>query len=182
MNKINQETLAVKRAEQLFDRRRRTVGLFGGPLLALLVFFTPIDGLTLEAHKLLFIMVLVAIWWITEPVSIPVTSLIGPTLAVMTGVVPVSMAFAAFANPMIFLFMGGFILASAVGSYLPFVNDFVPSLVQLAYLLLGMAMAALGLNVNFGVILEKGVRPMLGAILCSFVIMGLAISIVHMFF
>ena len=89
MNKINQEALAVKRAEQLFDRRRRTVGLFGGPLLALLVFFTPIDGLTLEAHKLLSIMVLVAIWWITEPVSIPVTSLIGPTLAVMTGVVPV---------------------------------------------------------------------------------------------
>lgn len=114
MNKINQETLAVKRAEQLFDRRRRTVGLFGGPLLALLVFFTPIDGLTLEAHKLLSIMVLVAIWWITEPVSIPVTSLIGPTLAVMTGVVPVSMAFAAFANPMIFLFMGGFILAKAM--------------------------------------------------------------------
>lgn len=114
MNKINQEALAVKRAEQLFDRRRRTVGLFGGPLLALLVFFTPIDGLTLEAHKLLSIMVLVAIWWITEPVSIPVTSLIGPTLAVMTGVVPVSMAFAAFANPMIFLFMGGFILAKAM--------------------------------------------------------------------
>lgn len=114
MNKINQETLAVKRAEQLFDRRRRTVGLFGGPLLALLVFFTPIDGLTLEAHKLLSIMVLVAIWWITEPVSIPVTSLIGPTLAVMTGVVPVIMAFAAFANPMIFLFMGGFILAKAM--------------------------------------------------------------------
>ena len=79
-------------------------------------------------------------------------------------------------------FMGGFILASAVGTYLPFDNDFVPSLVQLAYLLLGMAMAALGLNVNFGVILEKGVRPMLGAILCSFVIMGLAISIVHVFF
>ena len=79
-------------------------------------------------------------------------------------------------------FMGGFILASAVGSYLPFVSDFVPSLVQLAYLLLGMAMAALGLNVNFGVILEKGVRPMLGAILCSFVIMGLAFGIVDVFF
>lgn len=50
MNKINQEALAVKRAEQLFDRRRRTIGLFGGPLLALLVFFTPIAGLTLEAR------------------------------------------------------------------------------------------------------------------------------------
>ncbi|WP_302489362.1 DASS family sodium-coupled anion symporter [uncultured Mitsuokella sp.] len=114
MNKINQEALAVKRAEQVFDRRRRTIGLFGAPILALLVFFTPIDGLTLEAHKLLSIMVLVALWWITEPVPIPVTSLIGPTLAVITSVVPVSMAFAAFANPMIFLFMGGFILAKAM--------------------------------------------------------------------
>ena len=78
--------------------------------------------------------------------------------------------------------MGGFILASAIGSYLTFVNDFVPSLVQLAYLLLGMAMAALGLNVNFGVILQKGLRPMVGALLCSFVIMGLSLSIVHTFF
>ncbi|MDD6382037.1 SLC13 family permease [Mitsuokella sp.] len=114
MDKMSQEALAVKRAEQAFDRKRRTIGLFGGPILALLVFFTPIAGLTLEAHKLLAIMVLVAIWWITEPVPIPVTSLIGPTLAVVTGVVPAGTAFAAFANPMIFLFMGGFILAKAM--------------------------------------------------------------------
>ena len=89
------------------------MGLFGAPLLALLIFMTPIDALTLEAHKLLSIMVLVALWWITEPVPIPVTSLLGPTLAVMTGVVKADAAFAAFANPMIFLFMGGFILAQA---------------------------------------------------------------------
>ena len=78
MDKMSQEALAVKRAEQAFDRKRRTIGLFGAPILALLVFFTPIAGLTLEAHKLLAIMVLVALWWITEPVPIPVTSLIGP--------------------------------------------------------------------------------------------------------
>lgn len=111
---MSKEALAVKRAEQAFDRKRRTIGLFGGPLLAVLVFLTPIAGLTLAAHKLLAIMVLVALWWITEPVPIPVTSLIGPTLAVITGVVPVGSAFAAFANPMIFLFMGGFILAKAM--------------------------------------------------------------------
>mgnify|MGYP001672058718 CR=1 FL=1 len=114
---MSKEALAVKRAEQAFDRKRRTIGLFGGPLLALLVFLTPIAGLTLEAHKLLAIMVLVALWWITEPVPIPVTSLIGPTLAVVTGVVPVGAAFSAFANPMIFLFMGGFILAKAMMSH-----------------------------------------------------------------
>ena len=114
MYKMNQEALRVKEAERAFDHKRRTIGLFGAPILAILVFLTPIDALTLEAHKLLSIMVLVALWWITEPVPIPVTSLIGPTLAVITGVVPVGTAFSAFANPMIFLFMGGFILAKAM--------------------------------------------------------------------
>lgn len=84
------------------------------PILAVIIFLTPIDALSLEAHKLLAIMVLVALWWITEPVPIPVTSLLGPTLAVMTGAIDVSAAFASFANPMIFLFMGGFILAKAM--------------------------------------------------------------------
>jgi len=114
MRKLSQEALEIKRAEQAFDRKRKTIGMFGAPILAILIFFTPIDGLTVEAHKLLSIMVLVSLWWITEPVPIPVTSLIGPVLAVVTGVVKASDAFAAFANPMIFLFMGGFILAKAM--------------------------------------------------------------------
>ena len=114
MDKMSKEALAVKRAEQAFDRKRRTIGLFGGPLLAILVFLTPIDALTMPGHKLLALLVLFALWWISEPVPIPVTSLIGPTLAVVVGVVSVKQAFAAFANPMIFLFMGGFILAKAM--------------------------------------------------------------------
>lgn len=104
----------IHEAEQSFDRKRRTFGLIFGPVLAVLILIIPIEGLTLEAHKLLAIMALIALWWITEPVPIPVTSLLGPTLAVVTGVVPVSKAFASFANPMIFLFMGGFILAKAM--------------------------------------------------------------------
>lgn len=108
------EAQKVKDAEEAFDRKRRTVGLFGAPIVALLVFLTPIDTLSLEAHKLLAITVLVALWWITEPVPIPITSLLGPTLAVITGVVKSGDAFFTFANPMIFLFMGGFILAKAM--------------------------------------------------------------------
>lgn len=111
---MSKEALAVKEAEQAFDRKRRMVGLFGAPVLAMLVFLTPIDAISLEAHKLLAIMVLVALWWITEPIPIPATSLLGPTLAAVTGVVPAATAYAAFANPMIFLFMGGFILATAM--------------------------------------------------------------------
>ena len=100
--------------DSTFDRRRRIIGAICGPLCALLVWITPIEGLTPEAHKLLAIMTLVALWWISEPIPIPVTSLVGPTLCVVCNVVKMKEAFAAFANPMIFLFMGGFIIAKAM--------------------------------------------------------------------
>ncbi|MCI6619769.1 MAG: DASS family sodium-coupled anion symporter [Prevotella sp.] len=97
-----------------FDRKRRIIGAICGPICALLVWFTPISDLSPEAHKLLAIMTLVALWWITEPIPIPVTSLLGPTLCVVLDVVKMKEAFAAFANPLIFLFMGGFIIAKAM--------------------------------------------------------------------
>ena len=97
-----------------FERRRRMAGAVFGPICALLVWITPISGLSPEAHRLLAIMTLVALWWITEPIPIPVTSLVGPTLCVVFGIVKMKEAFAAFANPMIFLFMGGFIIAKAM--------------------------------------------------------------------
>lgn len=101
-------------SESSFDRKRRIIGAIFGPICAILVWITPIAGLSPEAHKLLAIMTLVALWWIAEPVPIPVTSLIGPTLCVVFGVVKMKEAFAAFANPMIFLFMGGFMIAKAM--------------------------------------------------------------------
>ena len=97
-----------------FDRHRRVIGAICGPICALLVWITPISGLSAEAHNLLAVMTLVALWWITEPVPIPVTSLIGPTLCVVLGIVKMKDAFSAFANPMIFLFMGGFVIAKAM--------------------------------------------------------------------
>ncbi len=67
-------------------------------------------------------------------------------------------------------FMLGFLAASAAGSYIPFLSGNVSKLlVDLAYILLGMAMAALGLNVNFRVIRERGARIM-GAAFCGSVL------------
>ena len=109
--------------ESRFEHGRHITGGFLGPLLAILIWLIPIEGLTPEAHKLLSIVVLVAIWWITEPVPIPVTSLVGPTLCVVFGVVKMKEAFAAFANPMIFLFMGGFIIAKAMTVNVLFINE-----------------------------------------------------------
>ena len=107
-----------------FDRRRRTIGLFGAPICALLVFLTPMPDLSLAAHKLLALMTLVALWWITEPLPLPVTALLGPTLAVVIGIVPASTAFSAFANPLIFLFMGC-CAAIALGRLGDFMNYFL---------------------------------------------------------
>ncbi len=103
-------------AESSFDRKRHIVGAILGPICALIVYFIPIAGLADNpaAHKLLAIVTLVAFWWICEPVPIPVTSLIGPTLCVILGVVSVTDAFKAFASPMIFLFMGGFLIAKGM--------------------------------------------------------------------
>lgn len=97
-----------------FDKKRHIIGAIVGPICALLVWFLPISGLDAAQHKLLAIMSLVAIWWITEPVPIAVTSLLGPTLCVLCGVAEMKTAFASFANPMIFLFMGGFLIAKGM--------------------------------------------------------------------
>ncbi len=103
-----------KEKSSRFDKIRKTVGAIAGPLCAIIIWMMPIENLSEPAHHLLAVMSLIAIWWITEPVPIPVTSLLGPTLCTLLGIVSMEDAFDDFANPMIFLFMGGFLLAKAM--------------------------------------------------------------------
>lgn len=53
-------------------------------------------------------------------------------------------------------FLGGFILTSILGTFLPLSAGLLDGLVQAAYIFLGMAMAALGISVNFRVIFKRG--------------------------
>lgn len=96
------------------NRLRRRFGLVVAPGLFLLVLLLPSPGLSPPGHRLAAVMVLVITLWITEPIPLPVTALLGPTLAVVLGVVPVGEAYAPFADPLIFLFIGSFILAEAI--------------------------------------------------------------------
>jgi len=96
------------------EQIRKITGGVLGPLCAIVLWLMPIDGLSEQAHHLLAVMSLVAIWWITEPIAIPLTSLFGPTLCVILGIVSIKDAYEQFANPMIFLFMGGFLLAKGM--------------------------------------------------------------------
>lgn len=101
-------------AEERFNRRRRTIGLALGPALFALVLAAPFAALTPEAHRLAAILALVIVFWITEALPIAVTALIGPALAVVLRIAPVRDVFAPFADPIIFLFMGSFMLAEAM--------------------------------------------------------------------
>ena len=96
------------------EQIRKMTGAVLGPLCAIVLWLMPIDGLSEQAHHLLAVMSLIAIWWITEPIAIPLTSLFGPTLCVILGIAPIKDAYEQFANPMIFLFMGGFMLAKGM--------------------------------------------------------------------
>jgi len=65
----------------------------------------------------LSIFIVIGWLWVSEAINISVTALLVPILAVISGLFPVSEAFANFANPVIFLFMGGFALAAGLQKY-----------------------------------------------------------------
>ena len=108
------EVQATQDAQARFDAVRRRVGLLLGPALFILVLLLPFDGLTPEGHRLAAIMALVIVFWTTEALPLAVTALLGPALAVMLRVAPLRDVLSPFAHPLIFLFIGSFILAQAL--------------------------------------------------------------------
>lgn len=102
----------VNRADIAMNKWQRKIGLVGGPLVLVALWVAPLP-LPPEAHRLAAIMGFVITWWVTEAIPLPVTSLIGVGLTVLTGIATPRAAFAPFATPIIFLFIGAFILARA---------------------------------------------------------------------
>ncbi|ARK31820.1 SLC13 family permease [Halalkalibacter krulwichiae] len=91
------------------------VGLLLGPLLFLAVvfFFFP-EGLSYEGRMVLATTLWVATWWITEAIPIPATSLLPIILLPITGALDGDTVTASYGNPIIFLFLGGFMIALAM--------------------------------------------------------------------
>ena len=104
------------------DRRRETgrsvgqlIGLVLGPLLAGgLVLMDPPAGCSATAWATAAVTVLMATWWVTEALPLPVTALLPVPLLPALGIVGIDAAAAPYANPLVFLFLGGFLLASGV--------------------------------------------------------------------
>lgn len=85
-------------------------------LLDLVVFFALLHFLPFpeKANRGLALLVFIAILWLTEALHVSVTALLVPVMAIFLGLVSTTNALIAFSNPIIFLFFGGFALATAL--------------------------------------------------------------------
>lgn len=102
--------------EERFERAKRRVGLVAGPVLFMLVLAWPAPGLTREAHALLAVFLWAVAYWVTEALPVAVTALLSSVLAIVLGVAPAARVLAAYADPVVFLFVGSFIVAEAMKS------------------------------------------------------------------
>ncbi|EPR73522.1 sodium-dependent transporter [Winogradskyella psychrotolerans RS-3] len=94
---------------------KQKIGLVLGPLLFILIkLFCHPEGLGESANAILASTSWVAVWWITEAISIPVTALLPIILFPLSGGLALSGTTAAYGHKYIFLFLGGFILAIAI--------------------------------------------------------------------
>ena len=102
----------------------RWYGLIGGPLLALvIVIITPQQIITADGSALVLglpgkitagLATWMAVWWLTEAISIYATALLPLAVLPLSGSQGIKDTSAAYAHPLIFLFLGGFILALAL--------------------------------------------------------------------
>ncbi len=93
----------------------RKIGYFLGPCFFLMTFiFGAPEGMSMEAWRVCGLALWMACWWITEAMPLPVTSLLPIILLPVLKIVPLKDALAPFASPIIFLFLGGFLISTAM--------------------------------------------------------------------
>jgi sodium-dependent dicarboxylate transporter 2/3/5 len=91
------------------------IPILAGPLLfaALLILPRP-EGVTPEGGATLAVAAWLATWWLTVAVPLAVTALLPLVLLPVLGIASPAAAAAPYANPVIFLFMGGFLIAASM--------------------------------------------------------------------
>lgn len=91
------------------------LGLILGPVVfATFLFLGSPEGLTMAAWTVAALLSLMAIWWVTEAIPIPITSLLPLVIFPVFGVRTIQEASAPYADRIIMLLLGGFIIAKTV--------------------------------------------------------------------
>jgi solute carrier family 13 (sodium-dependent dicarboxylate transporter), member 2/3/5 len=94
---------------------RSRIGLPLGPLAAAATWrWIDLPGLSDDGRAVATVAVLMLVWWITEPLPLAVTALLPVVLLPLTGATTLGATSAAYGDPLVFLFFGGFVLAFAM--------------------------------------------------------------------
>ncbi|MGL2880596.1 SLC13 family permease [Helicobacter pylori] len=113
------------RADDKSTKIVRLLGLIGGALIALIIYYAlnvqmphiveeipKLSSLNYKAMPVVAgVAVLMGIWWMTEAIDLPATALLPLVLFSVFSVDQFAHISSSYASPIIFLFMGGFILA-----------------------------------------------------------------------
>ncbi|MDA9562056.1 DASS family sodium-coupled anion symporter [Gammaproteobacteria bacterium] len=87
---------------------------FGLFVFILMLFLPAPEGLSPQGWSVAAIVTLMAIWWATEAIPVAVTALLPLALFPLIGIVSFKEAAIPYANPNIYLFLGGFMLALGI--------------------------------------------------------------------
>jgi sodium-dependent dicarboxylate transporter 2/3/5 len=94
---------------------RKRVGLFAGPALFALVLLVPAPaGLAESGWRTAAVALWMAVWWIGEAIPLPATSLLPLLLFPLLGTGSIEESATPYADPLVFLFLGGFLIALAM--------------------------------------------------------------------
>ena len=95
------------------------MGLVAGLALFLwMLLAPPPEGMPLPAWRTAAVGTLMAVWWVTEAIPIPATALVPLALFPVLGVLDIDRSAAPYANPIIGLFLGGFLIAQAMTQWM----------------------------------------------------------------
>lgn len=98
----------------LSKQQLKFISLFAGIAVSLLLYFVNPFCVSPGAAKVLAIAGLMISWWVTEALPMPVVALLPLILFPLLGISSLEATATPYANPIIFLFMGGFMLGLAI--------------------------------------------------------------------
>ena len=94
---------------------RQNIGIIAGLLLFFIILLLPpLEGLKPEGQRMAAVAALMAVWWVTEAIPIPAPALIPLALFPLLKILPSKAVAPNYTNHLIFLFIGGFLLAAAI--------------------------------------------------------------------
>ena len=92
---------------------RESVGLFLGPLLFAAIVFLP-SGMPPQVQRMMAVAALMATWWVSEAIPLAATSLLPLALFPLLGLGSAQESATPYANHLVYLFLGGFMLAQTM--------------------------------------------------------------------